>query len=121
MKKLLLPLAIFFISITGLFAGEGKYFSRLIHEGDAPIDLHINGSKYIKILDFRQSNVVEVGPGEFTVAGIYAYQGAAGTPGMAVANAGQLDKEVVLAGPIVMYVPPLAGTTLFISYFIGNN
>jgi hypothetical protein len=121
MKKLLLFTIVMLVSITQLPAGDGKFVSRLIHEGDEPVNIHLNGTKYIKVIDFRQSDVVQISPGVFTVGGIYAYQGLTGTPGMLVASAGALEKELVLAGPIVMYVPPLAGTTLFLSYFIGNN
>jgi hypothetical protein len=112
-----------FLTITAASAGEGKFYSQLIHDTDAAFVLRLPANRFIKITNFTQSVAL---PSEASGA-VYVFQGATGLPGTAAVYANlpgttrEVHEDVYVAGPAVVYVPPLSGAVLLFSYLLGNN
>ena len=127
MKNIASFIVTLLITVTSLCAGDGKFYSQVIHETDGAFALRLPSNKFIKITNFTQSGSVETEPGVFTVGAVYVYQGAPGLPGITALTAGLpssnrvLHEDVYIAGPVIVYVPPVAGATLLLSYLLGNN
>ena len=124
MKRLILLLCLLLVSLTPLSAGDGKFFSNVIHPNDPPISFLLQGHHFIKITNFVQSGVT--GLNGSTVTGtVYVYQGASGLDGAMVLSAGFSGTggtaDTIIAGPAVVYIPSLSDGTLFITYLFGDN
>ena len=122
MKKLMLPLAVLFLSATAAFSGEGKFYSQVIHSTDQPFSFVIPANRYMKISNFTHSG------NQMTQVGrIVVFQGLQGLPGIEVmqsdlsANSHIAHEDVYIAGPIVIYIQPLPSETLFLSYLLGSQ
>jgi hypothetical protein len=124
MKKLASIVSLFVLSITVALAGEGKFFSQVIHDTDQPFRLSLPANKAMKVLNFIQSGV----PGPvINLGAIAVYQGTPGLSGIFVlqadfsSNNHVVHEDVFIAGPAVVYISPIAGETLFLSYLLANN
>lgn len=124
MKRFLLTLSIILAAAFSAHANDGVFVSKVIHETDSPHILRLPSKKFIKITNFIQvgGNVV-VSPDQPDVGAVVVYQGPAGLSGITVATAGgpNSSHEVLIAGPAVVYVGPVKGGTLFLSYLFGSN
>jgi hypothetical protein len=105
MKKLTsIILVSLFLTIAAASAGEGKFYSQVIHDTDAAFSLRLPPNKFIKITNFTQSTTVEVSPGNF----VTGYQGAPGLPGTAAVystlpgTTREVHEDVYVAGPAVI-------------------
>jgi hypothetical protein len=110
----LCALALLVVSISSLSAGDTRYFTKLVHDTDAPLQIEVPTGIYMEITDFKQSQIQ--GP---AFASVVATKSASQT-GISVLVANS-DKRVVLAGPITATVTPLPGSTLLITYLLGRN
>ena len=124
MKKILILLGISVsLAASNASAGDGKYFSRIIHDSDSPAQLVVPSGFFIKITTFTQTG----GAGGDQIGGVTVYRGASGgSDGATVllANAAQpgtANDGVIIAGPNTVYVAPVPNATLFISYLVGRN
>jgi hypothetical protein len=122
MKKLMLPLAALVLSATAALAGDGKFYSRVIHSTDQPYSFTIPASRFMKVLNFTHSGDQNTQAGRIII-----FQGATGLPGIEVmqsdlsANSHVPHEDVYIAGPIVIYIQPLQSETLFLSYLWGSQ
>lgn len=127
MKKLASILLTLLITITSLSASEGKFYSQVIHDSDDAFVLRLPPNKFIKITNFTQSTAIQITPGNFATAAVYVYQGAPGLAGTAAVYSNlpgttrEVHEDIYVAGPAVVYVPPLSGAVLLLSYLLGNN
>jgi hypothetical protein len=122
MKKLLLGMLLL-VSLSSAFAGDGKYYSRIIHDSDAAMQVTVPSGLYMKITTFTQSG----GFGGNQIGGVTVYRGASGGPDGATvllansAPTGASSEGVIVAGPTTVYVAPIPNATLFISFLLGRN
>jgi hypothetical protein len=122
MKKLLLLATVLAASFSPAWAGDTKYFSRIIHSNGTPFQFDVPSHLYMKINTFTQSG----GVGGNDIGGVVVYKGGNVATGATVllANAaptGVAGDGVVIAGPITVYVAPVANATLFLGYLLGRN
>ena len=124
MKRLILILCLLLVSLTPLSAGDGKFFSYVIHPNDPPISFLLSDHQFIKITNFVQSGSTGLN-GSTTTGTVYVYQGATGLDGAMVLSAGFSgtggNADTIIAGPAVVYIPSLPDATLFITYLFGDN
>jgi hypothetical protein len=122
MKKLLLGILLLVCSHSA-FAADTRYFSRLIHESDAPLVVEVESGVYMRINTFTQSG----GIGGAQVGSVAVYQGDEGISRAATillansAPTGGSNDGVIVAGPKTVYIAPAPSATLFISYLLGRN
>lgn len=123
MKKLASIILTLFLTIAAASAGEGKFYSQVIHETDAAFVLRLPANKFIKITNFTQSADL---PSD-VVGSVHVYQGATGLPGTTAlystlpGTTREVHEDIYIAGPAVVYVPTLPGAVLLLSYLLGNN
>lgn len=115
-----------FLTIAAASAGEGKFYSHVIHATDEAFVLHLPANKFIKITNFTHSGT-STDPDNFPTGAVHVYQGANGLPGTTAlystlpSTTREVHEDVYIAGPAIVYVPALPGATLLFSYLLGNN
>ena len=118
MKTLTCLIIAILVSISSLFSGDGMFVSLVIHGTDQPLRIDLPSSQYVIVKNFTQSPIIDLND----IGGIALYQGAAGLSGINVVFADASPHEdVYIAGPMIIYVQPIPGATLFLSYFLGSN
>lgn len=119
MKTTLNIIAFLTISICSLHARETKYFTKVIHETDAPMRLDLPERLYMKITDFSQTSQ---NPGGNVLGSVVVYKGDAQQSGVNVLLANSHHpRGTFLAGPLSVYVHPVPGSTLLITFLLGHN
>jgi hypothetical protein len=134
MKTLSYIIAALLVSVSPLSAGGGHVYTLLIHDSDQAFNVTIQRNEYMKVLNFTQSGgttpVFDPSTGGFVVTygAIVLYQGANGLPGATILNAVALStstqvphEDTYIAGPAVVYIAPVSGAVLALSYFRGSN
>lgn len=115
-----------FIPIAAASAGEGKFYSQVIHGTDPAFVLHLPANKFIKITNFTHTGT-STDPTNFPTGAVNVYQGANGLPGTTAlysslpSTSREVHEDVYIAGPAIVYVPALPGAVLLFSYLLGNN
>ena len=122
MKKLTCIIALLVLANSAILAAEAIVVSKVIHAEDSALHFRLSAKQWIKITNFTQTG------GDPNTVGIVAvFQGSADLPGANVLVATQSTstkvehEDVFIAGPTVVYVAPVPGATLFISYLRGSN
>jgi hypothetical protein len=123
MKTLVTILSLFILSIPAALAKDGSFVSRVVHENESVL-FNLSYKQWIKITDFVESTSTSTSP----IGAITVYQGAEGLPGSIILLASAPgttyggQKDVFIAGPMVVYIaPPQAGSTFFLTYLTGSN
>jgi hypothetical protein len=125
-------LALFIIlSAASLFANDGQFVSKIIHETDSPVQINLSVHQWMKVSNFVQSGTapgfVPTGQPGQDIGAVQLFQGAAGLTGIVALNASFATtthaehEDVFIAGPTVVFIAPVAGATLFFSYLIGKQ
>jgi hypothetical protein len=124
-KKLIGIVFALTLSTGFLFAKEGSIVSKIIHAADQPLRIELSGRQFMRISNFVQtSDSAEEITATATVA---VFQGAGDLPGINVLLASKAattqvtHEELFIGGPAVVYVAPVSGSTLFISYLRGSD
>jgi len=125
MKKLALLAFLVLVSFSSLNASDGIFLSYVIHETDSPINFTLSSRQFIKINSFTQTTVGVSTNGATQTGAVTVFQGAAGLPGAVAALAASgfetQTTGTVIAGPMVVNINPVGGSTLFITFLMGEN
>jgi hypothetical protein len=120
-------IALFILAATA-FAKDGTFVTRVIHDSDPAFNVLIPSNKFMLITNFIGQTTTQVPGGAVINAGeVIVYQGAAGLPGAVVLESSptttthENHEDVYIAGPAVVYVSPVKGVTLVLTYLRGNN
>ena len=126
MKKFVVTVFVFAVSTGFLPAKEGSFISKVIHESDQPLRIELSKRQFIKISNFTQARNDPAL--EITAIGTVAvFQGAASLAGINVLTAAAPStthnphEDVFIGGPAIVYIGPVTGSTLFITYLRGSD
>jgi hypothetical protein len=118
--KTLCIIAALALSITSLAANDGTFVTKVIHDTDTAFQLNLNSKHWIKITNFVQQ-------GGTQFASVAVYQGAAGSPGVTLLLASDPTTthtphdDVFVTGPSIIYIAPIPGATVMLTYLTGSN
>jgi hypothetical protein len=123
MNKLLLSLTLsLLLTAASAFAGDSRYYTRVIHPTDPELSVALPANLVMKITNFVQA-------GSTNTSGVVTvYQGLASQAGINVLVADstistihQNHEDTYIAGLAYVRVAPVPGATLFITYQLSWN